>query len=298
MKNRVLFFLAFTSLFAINNLYSQSSPHQIEEKTCFPLWVFEDSLYVGMSDPFVSEEKARQQAVERALFFYAIKNNGVSILENSELYEKTKGEVNDMKNDKMLQTVLLSVGLKNVMYEIEKEWWSENGEVFVALRVGSGSRLIGSCDFAAVLKRNLYEDAIPSKLKKNVHFRFYAKSSAFEVTESFWEKNGEQVNCIWKDTLVNYSKDYLFYGKNCVGGKRLNSFALQYSFWSSLFESFTESLFVYTMKNLKVSSLQTVYGDRIEELISLNAVDVLKCDWRKSGVKDSKLLLSWKINKK
>ena len=297
MKEKGLVFLLFVFSLLTNNILAQSSPQTNEEKACFPLWVFEDSLYVGVSDPFVSEEKARQQAVERALFFYAIKNNGISILENSELYEKTKGELNSTKNDKMLQTILFSVGLKNVKYEIEKEWCSENGEVFVALRVGSGSHLMGSCDFAAVLKRNLYEDAIPSKSKKNVHFRFYAKSYAFDVTESFWEKNEEQVNCIWKDTLVNYSKDYLFYGKNCVAGKRLNSFALQYGFWASLFESFTESLFVYTMKNLKVSSMQTVYANRIEELISLNAVDVLKCDWRKSGVKDSKLMLNWIISK-
>lgn len=296
MKVRGLFFLIFICSFLINNLSAQSSAQIKEQKTCFPLWVFEDSLYVGVSDPFVSEEKAKQQAVERALFFYAIKNKGISILETSELYEKTKGEINSTKNDKMLQTILFSVGLKNVMYEIEKEWVSENGEKFVALSVGNGSRLMGSCDFAAVLKRDLYEDAIPSKSQKNVHFRFYAKSSAFETRESFWEKNDAQVNCIWKDTLVSYSKDYLFYGKNCVGGKRLNSFALQYSFWASLFEDFTEKLFVYTMKNLKVSSMQTVYENRIEELISLNAVDVLKCDWRKRGVKDNKLLLDWIIS--
>lgn len=296
MKVRGLFFLIFIFSFLINNLSAQSSPQFSEEEACFPLWVFEDSLYVGMSDPFVSYDKAKQQAVERALFFYAIKNKGVSILEISELYEKTKGEVNNVRNDKMLQTILFSVGLKNVVYEIEKQWQSENGEVFVCLKVGSGSRVIGSCDFAAVLKRDIYEDAIISKSKKDLHLKFYAKCSAFESTESFWEKNDEQVNCIWQDTLVNYSKDYLFYGKNCRGGKELNSFALKYSFWASLFESFSESLFTYTMKNLKVASMQTVYGNRIEELISMNAVDVLKCDWRKRGVKDSKLLLNWIIS--
>ncbi|MBQ5892377.1 MAG: hypothetical protein IIW76_07400 [Bacteroidales bacterium] len=110
MKVRGLFFLIFIFSFLINNLSAQSSPQFSEEKTCFPLWVFEDSLYVGMSDPFVSYDKAKQQAVERALFFYAIKNKGVSILEISELYEKTKGEVNDVRNDKMLQTILFSVG--------------------------------------------------------------------------------------------------------------------------------------------------------------------------------------------
>ena len=195
----------------------------------------------------------------------------------------------------MLQTILFSSCLKNVVYEIKKEWWSENGEMFVSLNVGSGSNLIGSCDFAAVLQRDLYEDPIPSKSKKKLHLRFYVKKSAFETTESFWEKNNEQVNCIWQDTAVSYSKGYLFYGKNCVGGKKLNSFALQYGFWDSLFESFTESLFVYTMKNLKVSSLQTVSVNRFEELISMNAVNVLKCDWRKRGVKDNKLLLNWEI---
>ena len=112
MKVRGLFFLIFICSFLINNLSAQSSAQIKEQKTCFPLWVFEDSLYVGISDPFVSKEKAKQQAVERALFFYAIKNKGISILETSELYEKTKGEINSTKNDKMLQTILFSVGLK------------------------------------------------------------------------------------------------------------------------------------------------------------------------------------------
>lgn len=298
MKEKGLVFLLFVFSLLTNNIVAQSSPQTNEEKACFPMWVFTDDLYIGVSDPFVSEEKARQQAVERALFFYAVKNNGISVLENSELYEKLRDDIRYENDNKLVRTLLFSVKLKSLQYEIAKEWWSDNGELFVDLKVGEGENVSGSYEFTAVLKKEIYDNAIPSKIKKNVHFRLYTKDSKNEALESFWEKNNDEINCIWKDSVLTYSDEYLFYGKNCVGGSVLRSFALKYSFWTSLFESFGEGLFTYTMKNLKVASLHTVYGSRLEKLTSIDAVDVLKCDWRKSGVKDNKLMLNWIISKK
>lgn len=297
MKEKGLVFLLFVFSLLTNNIVAQSSPQTNEEKACFPIWVFADGLYIGVSDPFISEEKARQQAVERALFFYAVKNNGVFVLENSELYEKIRDDIRYENGNKLIQTLLFSVKLNSLPYEITKEWWSDNGELFVDLNVGEGENVSGAYDFTAILKKEIYEDAIPSKIKKNVHFRLQTKGSKNENSESFWEKNNDEINCIWRDSSLTYSNDYLFYGKNCVGGSVLRSFALKYGFWASLFESFGEGLFAYTMKNLKVASLHTVYGTRVEKMTSMDAIDVLKCDWRKCGVKDNKLILNWIISK-
>lgn len=296
MKEKGLVFLLFVFSLLTNNIVAQSSPQTNEEKACFPMWVFTDDLYIGVSDPFVSEEKARQQAVERALFFYAIKNNGISVLENSELYEKLRDDIRYENINKLVRTLLFSVKLKSLQYEIAKEWWSDNGELFVDLNVGEGENVSGSYEFTAVLKKDIYEDAIPSKMKKNMHFLLQIKDSKNENSASFWEKNNDEINCIWRDSVLTYSDKYLFYGKNCEGGSVLNSFVLKYSFWTSLFESFGEGLFAYAMKNLKVASLHTVYGSRFEKLTSIDVIDVLKCDWRKRGVKDSKLLLDWIIS--
>ena len=60
---------------------------------------------------FICSENSYKTRYTYSELKYAIKNKGVSILEISELYEKTKGEVNDVRNDKMLQTILFSVGL-------------------------------------------------------------------------------------------------------------------------------------------------------------------------------------------
>lgn len=296
--SRKIFYLCIVLLFSTGSTSAQSSPRSDEEKTCCPFWVFEDSLYVGVSDPFLTFERAREQAVERALFLYAIRNGGISILECSEFYEVEDVSRRDVARGKIMQTILFSAHLKNVSFFVERQWTSDNGEVFVDVRVAKSSSESSAFEFAAVLKRNVLDDPIPSKATKDIDYTMYVKNASYQPNESFWIKKNENISCIWKDSSMDYSKEYLFYGKDCGKQSEPNSFVLSHGFWTTEFDSFSESLFAYTKKNLEVKRVQSVYLDRVEELVSIDAKEVLLCAWKHRGVKENKLLIDWTIAEK
>ena len=133
--SKKIFYLCMLLLFLAGSTSAQSSPCFDKEKTCFPHWVFDDSLYVGVSDPFLTFERAREQALGRALFLYTIRNGGISILESSEFYQIEDIGIRDVARGKIVQTILFSAQLKNVSYSVERQWISDNGEVFVDGRV-------------------------------------------------------------------------------------------------------------------------------------------------------------------
>ena len=211
---------------------AQSSPCSDKEKTCFPHWVFDDSLYVGVSDPFLTFERAREQALGRALFLYTIRNGGISILESSEFYQIEDIGIRDVARGKIVQTILFSAQLKNVSCSVERQWISDNGEVFVDVRVAKSCKESSAFEFAAVLKRNVLDDPIPSKATKDIDYTMYVKSNSSEYNEIFWTKKNEDISCIWKDSSMDYTKEYFFYGKDCSEQSKPSSFVLTHGFWA------------------------------------------------------------------
>lgn len=296
--SKKIFYLCIVLLLSTGSTSAQSSPCTGEEKTCFPYWVFDDSLYVGASDPFLTFERAREQALGRALFLYTIRNGGISILECSEFYQIEDIGIRDVARGKMMQTILFSAQLKNISYSVERQWTSDNGEVFVDVRVAKNSKESSAFEFAAVLKRTVLDDPIPSKATKDIDYTIYIKNNSYQPNESFWTKKNEDISCIWQDSSMDYTKEYLFYGKDCIEQGELSSFVLSHSFWATEFDSFAESLFTYTKKNMEVKSVQTVCLDRVEELVSTDAKEVLLCAWKHAGVKENKLLIDWTIAEK
>lgn len=296
--SKKIFYLCMLLLFLAGSTSAQSSPCSDKEKTCFPHWVFDDSLYVGVSDPFLTFERAREQALGRALFLYTIRNGGISILESSEFYQIEDIGIRDVARGKIVQTILFSAQLKNVSCSVERQWISDNGEVFVDVRVAKSCKESSAFEFAAVLKRNVLDDPIPSKATKDIDYTMYVKSNSSEYNEIFWTKKNEDISCIWKDSSMDYTKEYLFYGKDCSEQSKPSSFVLSHGFWATEFDSFVESLFAYTKKDMEVKSVQTVCFDRVEELVSIDAKEVLVCVWKHGGVKENKLLIDWTIAEK
>ncbi len=137
----VLLFLSLSS----SNVFSQSAPadtlyNQSHDwapgyRETLPEWVFASGQHgcvIGVSDPGMKPEAARQQALQRAAYLYSLQESAhIDLL--SDIFSTTETATNAYENErnKMLTLGMIAQPIRQDSYCIEKEHTSVYGEKFI-----------------------------------------------------------------------------------------------------------------------------------------------------------------------
>ena len=118
----------------------------------------QDSFFLGVSDPYLDPDIAKEQALQRALFLYALRE-GVEIRMLQDCFLVTETDYGiDKQSNKLMLFLSLNFKIEGVVYEVLHQHCSQYGEVYVAITVrkdasGTGC-LSGVSEFMQVVKES------------------------------------------------------------------------------------------------------------------------------------------------
>lgn len=118
-----------------DTLYNQSHDWVPGYRETLPEWVFASGRHgcvIGVSDPGMKPEAARQQALQRAAYLYSLQESAhIDLL--SDIFSATETATNTYEDErnKMLTLGMIAQPIRQDSYRIEKEHTSVYGEKFI-----------------------------------------------------------------------------------------------------------------------------------------------------------------------
>lgn len=292
---------------------SQSFPSVNGGKDCFPHWVFLSKANIGVSDAIAVStdtsmiDYARTQAVQRALFLYAVKHKKLYVESNITFYEKSTEQHGDYKNDLFENSIILKTKLTDFSYSIRNEYISPSGEVFVNLDIRTNVPTYNQLDVEGILKVKIYEDPIPSKTIKIYSYTLSIKDN-FSDKEHFWKLESPDNKTYTENTVWKYGKhkykeasyfnDIAVYGNDYEECGTQGYFTMYGTYWKNFFTAFADNIVSYSSVNTSVGRLENIYNnsDELYEAIKqLKYSLYLNIDYSIKDVKDNKLNIYWTI---
>lgn len=274
------------------------------DKENLPDWVFqpEDQTILGVSDPYLKKDIAKEQAIQRALFLYAL-TEGVQLSMVADFFSTMRTEINSEKSALKIIKLLKLNTLPNLYnYEIIEEYISVCGEYFVKIDV----------------RRNLEGQPFTTKMEMmisvNEELRFKNDTKILihiqtpemnRVKESFFSSAGnrdrKQLNSSinGKNTPIpNVGYWYANCGKTI---KEEEGVSLQSSFWNACMESLLQSLSMYNYNEVFIQSsgdkiYGTDFGFHITELNREIVRQKIRIKMQDSRISQNKLIINWEIN--
>ncbi len=279
--------------------YSQVYEWRADYQEDLPEWLFgcQDSFFLGVSDPYLSPDIAREQALQRALFLYALRE-GVEIrmLQDYFLVSETNYGI-DKQSNKLMLLLSLNFKVEGVVYEVLHQHSSRYGEVYVAVTVrkdtsGTGC-LSGVSEFMQVVKEN-------DKFDTGYRILLNMKTSMSDVVDSTFFLNSGNVDVCRivsriNDELLYFPKDCYRYRGNQPGENQEKGRGMQNSFWCAQLESLLFFLSGHVFDNIYLKNTGEIYDSQIKELKREVVRDYVRVFMDGCYIRDNRLGVNWRV---
>lgn len=235
-----------------------------------PSWVLEQGGgFIGISDPCLQPEIAREQAVQRALFMYGLQQ-GVEVKVMFDYLTSVKRRFSfDREYSKILVLASCSFQVDSLSYKIVNEYTSRFGEVFVALTVGKdekrGVRFSASAEFMIVENKELKEER---EMKLFLDFTAEGFEKIKAATYSCkGNRSYRQILTTINDTaqLIPYG-GYWYKDDGYVGENGGNACKMTDSFWVAFTETLLNEITLYTFPTVYLKKMSESFRDIQREL--------------------------------
>ncbi len=279
--------------------YSQVHEWRSDYQEDLPEWLFgcQDSFFWGVSDPYLVPDVAREQALQRALFLYALREGvEVRMLQDYFLVTETDYGI-DKQSNKLMLLFSLNFKVEGVVYEVLHQHNSRYGEVYVAITVrkdtsGTGC-LSGVSEFMQVVKEN-------DKFDTGYRILLNMKASMFDVVDSTFFLNSGNVDVCRIVSRIN--DEFLYFPKDCYryrghppGEDQEKGRCMQNSFWCAQLESLLFVLSEHVFDAINVKNTGEVYGSQIKELKREVVKDCVRVFMDGCYVRDNRLGIDWRV---
>ncbi len=270
-----------------------------------PYWCFEGGI-IGISDPLKDTLQSYNQAVQRALTFYAL-NQNTEIFSVYEYYYIDDNVNYYSKNQKSHWIAEFQSKCENLSYKVEKIFHTKYNETIVLLNVSQDSltdnELIVNGSFM------YHYDCLNGK-------SIYGEKQLLMVSFSSmpddmaWESTVDNNKILKKSvagnevfTLKNYTKIYGDYG---IVTDEMPFSENNYGLWNSYIDTFFQALSVFEPDNLIVKNTSRyisqenngVFEDKLQNILRSVIKTKVSCDLKSVSLKDSRLYAKWEIVEK
>ncbi len=271
----------------------------------------EGNFVVGFSDSGVKPEFGKEQAIQRALFTYAL-GKGVEVRSVQEMYERTEQRTHNSRekiSSKLSTVAVLYLLNRTYSYEIVREEQTDFGETILLMRVGEKGSYDNVASFSATVEimEQLLEDRYETSYQ-NYTFTFESTLGDFEIeksTQSGSFKNGKctkYISLINNDTLSLPRKDTLYKKMAIANGGATSSKCyvshLGKTFWNGFVSSLVQATMeaVVTSEKSTIKQLEETYQEGVSDIIRQVLTDTWSMKPRMIGILDQNhLMVEWAV---
>lgn len=318
---RILFFVclilfvfsdAFSRTSDINIVYNTSDDWLSGQYADLPEWVFtpdSSDCVISFSDPCMTLEKGREQAVMRALFIYSLRHatDLKFLYEIFSVSDEFKNGVLE-RREKMSCLIRLIQSQSKFYYIIEKEYTSIFNEVFLKVKVVPENESNGILDDYTLLEYSSQNEYMISFWDDNYEGKEYYINSKINSCKSMLDfyLKGSLRNPRIKSSMDNVG--LYITGKGCWYKSNIDGENYTYiqtdminSFWNAYILSFAEFLFSYpySFPQVKYTGEYNMgdsdNDDNQKEMSRMLVGAKIKVNSQIKGIYNNKLFVDWDL---
>lgn len=306
LKSKGLLFILFCFIFLLP-VWGQSEGTYVKTyewrsgcRDTLPFWVFEPKgeRFIGVSDPCLQPEIAKEQAIQRALFMYGLQQ-GVEIKVIFDYLTAVKRRFSfDREYSKMLVLATCTFHSDSLYYEIVDEYTSRFGEVFVTITVSKGEkrgiRFSASAEFMIVENKELKEER-----EMKLFLDFVAEGFEKIKATTYSCKGNRNYRQIL--TTINDSSQLIPYGRywykddGYTGEYTGNACKMTDSFWGAFTETLLNEITLYTFPTVYLKKMSESFQDMQRELKRELIKEKVSIRLGNMGIQGNLLQAGWHI---
>lgn len=318
MQHFIVFFLfpsilSCHSLFAnpqIDTLYNQPYEWVSGQRDSLPDWIFsqcDKNEIIAVSDPLLKPAIAREQAIQRALFIYSLRDNTQARI-LSDYYSSTAEQYNEETFAyKVLTIAILEQLEKKYFYKVINEHTSIFGESYIAIKVLDEQENTPYSSFNYIGEfMQVYTQEREESLEVKTHLLMNFPHSN-QISQSIFSAKGKptdlKINSVINDKKL-YTSIYPFYYKSTTiedvyNLKESAGVPLNFSFWNAYTISLLNAILSSNHDNITIKNMKQSYGNfntHDQELYREKIDAKLSITPYIKGIIDNKLYVEWQIN--
>lgn len=297
----------FSQVVSADTVYNHSYDWAVGHREALPEWVFasrQQGRVIGVSDPCMSPEAARIQALQRAAYLYSLQQ-GACLNLLSDVFSSTETAANtyEEERNKILTLGVIEQTVRQETYRIEKEYTSAYGEKFIQVSFIQAD----SCDLSYHSVSELMFLFTKERVEEEeIKFNLLLESGNCpeESFQSWFQMKGTLVSpCIFScmnGVPIRPSQKGYWYEDVPYAGSResLDGMVLESGFWSAYMTSFVKSLLLHPFPNVDVKRVGDDFNDGHNSSRALcreKIVTVLSISPLVKGIRNNKLCMDWLI---
>lgn len=306
LKRLICFSLPLFFAFPANLPAQNMLPEWITgQRDTLPRWIHarqSNGMVISASDPCMSLEKGRRQAVQRALWLFTLQDQ-VRIQMLSDVFSTSDSSHNvECLSNKILSLIQMDHAKKSYMYQVIHEHQTIFGEVILQLQVKSVEEsvtdspaiypFLSQSEWMIVYTDDKYTRKeykirihIPSDNGQTDYFEIKGSwdypiiSSSFEGNKSYIPQKG-----CW---YINMPNDSFNNKKGCE---------MKYSFWVAYISTLADQLFTSSFFTSKIQSVTDNYQDNlIYDLSREKSISQVHIVPHIKGIWQNELIVDWDI---
>lgn len=272
-------------------------------KDTLPSWVCQPLLpqtFLGVSDPLLTPEIGKRQAIQRALTFYSLYQGGrISLL--NEIFESTEEKRSNGENDYKTVTVIrLNYPLFQPSFTILREYRSRFGETFVLLSAPSPTSTNGlqqGCIEAMQIFTRVRQEYYDLRLS----FNQTIPNDSLLWKDSFLLKREDKkrivIGCINNLSASPNRGRYLYTDTRIdTINHPIPSVPLFHSFWSAYIESFANELTLHPYSSSLIKTVSDHWNDSASTTLSRETTqNNLSIYLKEIYIQNNRLFTKWEI---
>lgn len=296
----------------IDTVYNTADDWLSGQYADLPDWIFatcSDDCVISFSDPCMTLEKGREQAVMRAVFIYSLR----SMAELKYLNEtfSMSGEYKNgalQRKNKITSLIKLVPSHCKYYYRIEEEYTSIFNEVFLKVKVVADEDVKGIADGYTLLEYSSRNEYMVSFLDDNYEGKEFYINSEINGGESDLKYNLRgSLRCPKIKSCMD-NVDLYITGKGCWHKSNRDTESYKYiqtdminSFWNAYVLSFAEFLFSYpySFSQVKLASEYNSggsdYNDNEKEMSRMCVGLKVRIKSQINGIYNNKLYVDWNL---
>lgn len=243
--------------------YMEDVPHDFP----FPL---EEEKTMGISDPGLCPEVAREQAIQRALFLYSLKQgSSMNMLTDYFIINQVATNMNDYKHEKMMIMGTLHSETRTYSFFVTQEYTSIYGERFVWLTIndqGEEKRTLSSFyEFMISTSMESHE-----RQEQKLSLSICSEDNTVLKNNSFTFKGNKEKQIIstqLNDALLHLPTNlYQYQDKGIPPIQTKKQYPLSNGYWCTLLESLSDALTNFDFPGITVQEVFESYQDTNQQL--------------------------------
>lgn len=265
-----------------------------------PNWIFtksDDNTVIAISDPCMTREEGKEQALVRAAWIFSLQNAKIKLL--SDVFTTMETEMHDIEAqaDKLLSYITLESNWADYEYEIINEHYTLFGEVILQIKKEVTQQHNNPSNSSNSEWMIEYTNDKFSKQEYRIDINL---SSSELGTHTFALKGNQQqyfINSKYKHKETSYPKRECWYTEHmCTNNSATKTSDLKSSLWVAFITSLADNLFTYSPSQSTVQYTSDLYNDKtMYNLYREMAVATIKITPQILGINDNKLIIEWEI---